>query len=528
MKKISVIFLILSLFISCNKMTYNGIESNDGKNVTTKSNEDLLKSFAILLSKAMYNEPSLREFIKSEALLRVDMDYDVVYPLVKNKIIVDDLCFDDILRKYDTDEELNEIIKKLPLLTVMVPDWSWVNDDCFSPYRWDVSIPHVGVSYDSKEESHEIFHNGECAFIMKNGEFADVPIMIVKENDRLIESYDTKTGESSLNFICDEFIDISSCLTKSTSEYTDFNLSYTVATNEISTSLLKNRALTAYSTTKNTMIPQRDHIYYGMTSSVSEGTLNKNYYERLYKFKISPSAFGCFDDPIGETSTGNDFKTSEYYYQANTWGNATSLTVEELASKSWGEGSLEIIIKVYAGNTLIKKGVSVSFSKAFSVKKVRLRENFNWLGALKSRTYYLDISADHSNISKWLEPKWIVVNYDLFYWDIKNYPTNYTVEFLEHDAGTTQTTTTHKSFSYMTNFKVSGTVIKKIGYEFGGSATTSKESSYAESYTQEDDDLMNFNVSYGDKIILSQDSSKAKIKVYSTGYVDAMIIPRYE
>lgn len=85
-----------------------------------------------------------------------------------------------------------------------------------------------------------------------------------------------------------------------------------------------------------------------------------------------------------------------------------------------------------------------------------------------------------------------------------------------------------KKISVIFLFKVSGTVIKKIGYEFGGSATTSKESSYAESYTQEDDDLMNFNVSYGDKIILSQDSSKAKVKVYSTGYVDAMIIPRYE
>ena len=83
----------------------------------------------------------------------------------------------------------------------------------------------------------------------------------------------------------------------------------------------------------------------------------------------------------------------------------------------------------------------------------------------------------------------------------------------------------------MNNFTVSSEVsaeMIKVGWSSGTSATTSKTVKYSESYTQSDDILGNFVVQYGDKIVLSQTTTNATIKTYSTGYVDAMIIPKYE
>ena len=68
----------------------------------------------------------------------------------------------------------------------------------------------------------------------------------------------------------------------------------------------------------------------------------------------------------------------------------------------------------------------------------------------------------------------------------------------------------------------------KVGWSSGSSATTSKSVNYSESYTQKDDEFGNFVVQYSDKVVLSLTNTVATIKTYHTGYVDAMIIPRYE
>lgn len=83
----------------------------------------------------------------------------------------------------------------------------------------------------------------------------------------------------------------------------------------------------------------------------------------------------------------------------------------------------------------------------------------------------------------------------------------------------------------MTNFSTTGEVageVLKIGWSDGASQTSSKTVKFTESYQQEDDEFGNFPVLFSDKVILSQSGSNATIKTYSTGYIDAMIIPHYE
>lgn len=522
----SILLVILSIavsLLSCTKAQINELDNDNGKTNT-------LKDFSIILSKALYNEPELRSFIKEESLKQKDYDNDVIYPLVKDCIITNGKSFYDILKQYDSSALLDKIEVEHPILTILVPDWSWVYKECFCPNNWDTSIPDVGVSFCSPTNSHDIFWNGEYAFSMQNGEFSTVPILIVKDNDRLTEVVKTKTGDASTSFFVSDFKNCSLTSTKSY-KYYEYDLNAPVATNDVNLSEITTDVKNAYNVVNNHNIAQRDYIYYGITPQRDSGFLKLGYYERLYKIKISPTAIGCFDDTPDNSSTGTDFNAKDTYYLASH-GKTPILSIAEMQAKTWGEGAIELVITIDLGPHTIKKGLSIPFADAFAVKKVKLRESFNFLGALKSRLYYIEIDNKPDTRSEWLESKWIDVNLDLFSWDISRFPRDYYINFMEHDEGTTYTSTRKRQFTFMKNFKravdVSVENILKIGAESGSTATVSSEKTYSETRTQQDDNLMDVIVSYNDKIILSKTSQKAKIKTYSTGYVDAMILPYYE
>lgn len=476
-----------------------------------------------------YNEPELRSFVKTEALQRRNLDYEVFYPWVKDIVIYDNLTFEDIIRKYDYNNELDSIVRTSPLLTILVPDWSWVHSECFNPKTWQTESPDVGVSFTSDNTSHEIFHNGDYAFCMQDGEYSTAPILIVKNNERISYNGITKSGEQIYTFDNNEYIDLHpDSQTKASSTFETIELDYDVATNTIGAVVLYGRVRAAYGKTNGTNIPQRDYIFYGLTSSSNQGALARNIYERLYKIKISPTAKGVFDDPIGSTSTATDFRADTI----RIVDRKDTLTTEEIAAAAWGEGSIELTITIHKDGIPLVKKLSVPFDVAFDVKKIELRTNINWLGAVKSRTYYLVIPLD-LDASESLTSKWIPVNYDLFNWDISKYPSEYIVEFNECDSATTTTMVKNfsHSFSYMTNYTSNlgdPSGIIKLGYSGGNTDTWNKEYSYSETYTQGDDNFGNFIVQYADKVVLNQSNSSATIKTYNTGYIEAMMIPRYE
>ena len=527
MKKLYIIYVFISiiLFSACDKIGIDQIDMPHDSSIIDQS--CYLQSFAKIMSKAIYNEPELREFIKQEALQRRDLDFDVFYPWVKDTEIRDGLTLEEIIKEYDSDNELEMIVMSCPLLTILVPDWSWVSDECFSPKSWKTDSPDVGVSYSSTSDLHEIYHNGKYVFSMQDGEYSDAPILIVKNNERIAYNGTTKSGDGIYEFDANEFIDIHpDSETKTTHRYETIEFDYETATNQIATVNLYGRVRGAYSATNGSNVPQRDYIYYGMTPSVTQGTINKNYYERLYAFKISSSAKGVFDDPVGETSTGTDFKGKYIGFV----GRKQYMTDEQILATIWGEGSIEMMIKIYAGGMPLVKKISVPFDTAFEVKQIELKTSINWLGAVQARTYYLKIPED-LDASDVVEPKWIYTNYDLFYWDLTMYPSEYYVNFYECDEATSTVKTFEHTYTYMNNFTSSGEAsaeMIKVGWSSGSSATTSKSVKYSESYTQKDDEFGNFVVQYSDKVVLSLTNTVATIKTYHTGYVDAMIIPRYE
>ena len=124
-----IIPIIMMITYSCTK------EMSQSDEMTRMSDDKTLEAFSILLSRAIYAEPDLRYFMKKEALQKKDYDYDVFYPYVKDEIVGDNRTFEEILMQYDSEDILSSVTREHPLLTVLVPDWSWVNADCFSAER---------------------------------------------------------------------------------------------------------------------------------------------------------------------------------------------------------------------------------------------------------------------------------------------------------------------------------------------------------------------------------------------------------
>lgn len=75
---------------------------------------------------------------------------------------------------------------------------------------------------------------------------------------------------------------------------------------------------------------------------------------------------------------------------------------------------------------------------------------------------------------------------------------------------------------------VSDVISIKRGYGYGVSGTYSQTFTNTVETTQSSDDLGSFIVQYTDKVVLNKANSRATIKTYSTGHVDAQIIPFYE
>ena len=79
----------------------------------------------------------------AKALSEFDNDYDVFYAWTKDKKVSGGKTFREIISQYDYEGKLPEILAAVPTLTVLVPDWSWIDENCFSVKNWDTTIDQV-------------------------------------------------------------------------------------------------------------------------------------------------------------------------------------------------------------------------------------------------------------------------------------------------------------------------------------------------------------------------------------------------
>lgn len=524
---------ILSI-VSCSHERYEILTESQPVEVSLCAREAALRDFAILLSKAVYNEPELRAFIKHEALKKYDKDYDVFYPWVKNEEVVSGRTLFDILSKYDSNQSLDIIEQIVPMLTILVPDWTWVHENCFGPNKWNLTEDSVGVGYRTSSMKHEVFCNGVLDCVLDKLEFPSAPTLIVKENERMKIISSTKGIGYIFDYSDPEYNGMNAdnnIRTKYYDEYHDYYLDYSTVNYDIPVSSLPYRLEGVLSETSvNNNLKQRDYLYYDMTALRDSGVVNNHYKERLLKFKVNPNSRYWFDDT---NNTDLDFDSE--LFTANFWGTSVgSMSQAQIQDHTWGEGALDFRIEIYGKNGLIHNTpMHVPFEDVFSVKKVRERTRYRDNGRYKSRYYYIGIDREnYTDVSSWVEPKWILLdNLKLFTWDISNQAMDYMVYFKEEDVSNTTTYQRVVGYTIATNFKTTvGAVIEilKLGYDMGASASYNESNTYTVTINEKDDDMGCVQVHYGDPIITAITGNNATLYRYNTQCVDFVVLPVYE
>lgn len=451
MKKFSCFVMMFALAlvsaVSCqDKIEPDVYDGSDESSIATK------EQFAVILSRAVYENEDLRDFLKEEALKLYDNDQDVFYPLLKNKMINGSDSFRDILARYDEDGQLARIERDHPLLTILVPDWSWISTECFSAENWDTEDPEVAVGYEDNSDSHIVYIDGRKAYELQSGEFPAFPVLIVKDNERIrVVSEPTKGGEGTYEFVDEAFDGSKNALTKATWYDQTWDYNTDGSSDFVDESLLDDLVIGAWNEFgdgwNNAM--HRDYIYYDMTKTkTSDGKLNSFIREKILRFKISPKDAFTMIDP------GKD---PQFNSEITIWKKANELKGNDIQNILWSDGAFEINFTFFWGEDLPDE--MGYFTKSFSVrpydiweltsssvkKSLRPFEGFQY-----RYVYYND--ADNL-VAKWYYPTDDVY---LPLWDISTQSSDIWFRVSEFDDETQIQETITKSYKYTNNFSVKG------------------------------------------------------------------------
>ena len=532
MKKYFVSLFCIAAFCACTDQVNEFPSQPDGSQSKTIVQAPLdqvtaQKKFAKALSKAVSNSLDVRKFLKAEAVAQFDNDYDIFYPLVKNKIVYDKQSLRDILLSYCKDEnELVHIEQSLPLLNILVPDLSLFWD--FNAEKWNVDDKEVSViCRDDKDNT--LYENGENIGKMTTGDIPDFPCLVVKNNERMkVSSVKTRSGEATYEFLSDAF-DGSKRKLQTRHYEEDINLQPTEDLEAyVNGSEIMSSVKDAWNEFKN--VPnayQRDYIYYGITKENKPGTLNRYIREKLYRFRIAANAYSAINDPTQDPTLQDTQKNKGY------------LTNEEIIQKIWTDGNFEFHFKSYISGEDSKEAMEAKLTftinprDAFSLEKIHLKHK-NSTAFRQSKNFY---TVDAKNLrSKWIYPEKSDKNADdlvfTLPWDLYNKSLSIFMFVEEWDKG--QTITQEKSvvseFVNKADFSIEGSgsigkvsLSTKLGYGFSHTKTVSNKATIQT--TVESDPLGTLYFQYNDPIIRDEINGTYKLYNVSSGSVVATLLP---
>lgn len=532
MKKYFVSLFCIAAFCACTDQVNEFPSQPDGSQSKTIVQAPLdqvtaQKKIAKALSKAVSNSLDVRKFLKAEAVAQFDNDYDIFYPLVKNKIVYDKQSLRDILLSYCKDEnELVQIEQSLPLLNILVPDLSLFWD--FNAEKWNVDDKEVSViCRDDKDNT--LYENGENIGKMTTGDIPDIPCLVVKNNERMkVSSVKTRSGEATYEFLSDAF-DGSKRKLQTRHYEEDINLQPTEDLEAyVNGSEIMSSVKDAWNEFKN--VPnayQRDYIYYGITKENKPGTLNRYIREKLYRFRIAANAYSAINDPTQDPTLQDTQKNKGY------------LTNEEIIQKIWTDGNFEFHFKSYISGEDSKEAMEAKLTftinprDAFSLEKIHLKHK-NSTAFRQSKNFY---TVDAKNLrSKWIYPEKSDKNADdlvfTLPWDLYNKSLSIFMFVEEWDKG--QTITQEKSvvseFVNKADFSIEGSgsigkvsLSTKLGYGFSHTKTVSNKATIQT--TVESDPLGTLYFQYNDPIIRDEINGTYKLYNVSSGSVVATLLP---
>lgn len=535
----TILFLIpLLIAFGCEKQAnaeLNGSNIVDQSVVNVQSDSVALSNFAQLLSRAINEEEALRNFIKEEALKQYDNDYDVFYAWVKDKKVTEEQTFEQILEKYDDNNILHSCVKSVPKITILVPDWAWL--DAFSVKEWDTSENKVLVGYEQNGDTHNLFMNDET-LVLEAGEFPEQPTLIVKNNERMVMKTATKADNPEFDYASQEFI---GALTKGRAWYEDYiDLNAEIISDFVPKSDIDAKLISAFDKFTEDAIPeacQRDYIYYGMSKeNPNRGILNPNIRDRFYRFKVEPDAFCKIAD------SDEDPKLHETIEEK---GRKNQLDASELRKRIWSGGNFDLRFEFYSGDTkeMSTSSYNVDFNipanKLFDLSRVKRRYKKQTGFAKGVYKYYFEAE---DLVSKWYYP----AGYQYApAWDIFEQSNSLLVCISEIDPDVEENHTeswthkTSKNFKWDVAASGEGTIgeaVKvKLSFGLGGDKGTeaTKTTTITRKYSTSSDNLSSVSIPFNSKVIDYKGQSQINgemvdgyyVRPVSMGQVSITLLP---
>jgi len=528
MKKILIPILLISIFTSCKKRdATEGIGSAGLTNLSDFSVRESKLYFAKTLATAVSKDESLRLFIKEEALKQFDHDYDVFYQSVKNTVLSDGQTFDQKLQKHASSKDsLANSIKKLPLLTIMIPELGEINPENWNP---NTEIPFVAVEPEkySNKESVVCFSGKSERFEIPYGKVPGSISLVVKDNERITVEYNNTTyvkgsaknalmSVETKNSNSNTFLNENGMRFSFTDEVFD-NVNNKQSDNHIANSTHSisgrlagprdrpTKPVGNVTYTANTADVQpilnatssgvewvRDYIYYGINpaAGIDRGPLKRNVKECLTYIRfINPAqAF----EVIGKNPGDPQPVDVTMIYQ------------------EWTNGSYEFRLTVLL-NT--KNGPSAQVHKTIYVKPSELfvlGYRSGGSGGEGPRTPFREPYIGAANNYK------LPIPLPIAGWDLENVSFGWQVYLIKYNNQATVTTSVTTTNTYAANFEFSASIGEniKLGPKFGGSATTSKQSSYQLTQVFGPSDFGDAILNYSDPIFLTLYNNDPGITYY--------------
>ena len=354
---------------------------------------------------------------------------------------------------------------------------------------------------------------------------------IVKENERMTVSAQTKAGEPVFDFAYPEFNNTVSTKGREWG-YQTVNLYPEILTDFVPLSDIDAGLVSSVEKWREENLPnacQRDYFCYGMSKdNPDSGSFTNSIREQLYRFRLSPSLYCTIADQDGDP-TLSEMKEFVGKNNVPTW--------QQLKEMAWSDGAYEFNFQFYSGKentagTLMASPHFTVFGKnAFELTQVQ--EKYLHQTWFQKGIYQYSFEPEDL-ISKWIYPE---EKYYLPEWDISSCSNNLFITVYEVDGDEKISLTKSVTYSYSHNFKNSFSAEytgKKFKISFGTSSETPEQktesSTITTEYTKGSDDLGLGKLEYTQKILNQPDNNNdtdgySAVSVNIAGSVIVTLLP---
>lgn len=533
MKKIYFAALAAMFIISCSNEEILNVEMPVV--ATTRgdmglSKEDCIKEFAKILSKVVYENQDVRSFLKDEAIKQFDNNYDILYLLVKDSQIGES-TFRDLLVSSSSEELISEIEEKVPLLNIVIPPMPFSE---ISAETMDVTDKDIPVVVNT-EKGNMLYYQGELDEVLENGSVPAFNVFVVNENVRVVINSQScgsprkakkKGGYNMISFKSEVFNGMKK--TRSVQIPASIMSRFLKAGNAYQAGFNQNDG------SNRQKALQRDYIYYGITPTNTQGSLNMSVSEYIDIISIDPKAYYKLSDV---SSDGDQTNIEDPYMQYNgeTYKRGGALTEQEVIDKIWTKGAYSFKFELITSNGSPIVGYASVYPKDiwnFNIEETYVSGSF-WQ---HSKRYY------RMDPSKFTKKDYVLPNpICLGKWNIGKESIQRWIHIVEEDAGTECSYQKTYEFTKLISSKI--TVNDKTelgcgntsnssneistGVETSDTKTSKSSTNVTFHKTDKDDDLGQAELYFYEPIVEGNSSTQGPlIKTHSTGIVEFTITAR--